>query len=338
MPTCKIIITDEVNCKVADLDLDVRKRLVAKFKFEIPYAKHLPAVRLGRWDGKVPYFNLGGTTYVNLLPEILEWLGERNYSFDLEDNRTTHQFEFDPVIEESYSHVLWPKGHVAEGLPITLRDYQIEVINTFLENPQGIQEIATGAGKTIMTAALSQRVEKYGRSLIIVPNTSLVTQTEEDYRNMGLDVGVYYGDRKELNKTHTICTWQSLNNLDKKSKDAPEEKNRFSEFLQGVVAVIIDECFDGNSKVLTTTGYVPIKDIGPGHKIINYSESTNTFKEDLVVKQHKNLTKSDSEKMYELEFDNGNKIQVTGNHEFMTSIGWVRADMLTESHDIINKT
>jgi superfamily II DNA or RNA helicase len=117
---------------------------------------------------------------------------------------------------------------------------------------------------TIMTAALSQRVEKYGRSLVIVPNTSLVTQTEADYRNMGLDVGVYYGDRKELNKTHTICTWQSLNNLDKKSKDAPEEKNRFAEFLQGVVALIVDESHSVKAEVLKSmlTGamsHIPIR-------------------------------------------------------------------------------
>ena len=33
--------------------------------------------------------------------------------------------------------------------------------------------------------------------------------------NMGLDVGVYFGDKKELGKTHTICTWQSLNSIKK---------------------------------------------------------------------------------------------------------------------------
>ena len=42
--------------------------------------------------------------------------------------------------------------------------------------------------------------------------------------------------------------------------------------------------------------------------------------------------------MYELEFDNGIKIQVTGNHKFLTNLGWCRADELTISHEIINKT
>ena len=74
----------------------------------------------------------------------------------------------------------------------------MEIINNFINEPQSIQEIATGAGKTLMTAAMSNLVEPYGRSIVIVPNKSLVTQTEEDYVNLGLDVGVYYGDRKEV--------------------------------------------------------------------------------------------------------------------------------------------
>ena len=35
-------------------------------------------------------------------------------------------------------------------------------------------------------------------------NKSLVTQTEDDYINCGLDVGVYFGDRKELGKTYNL--------------------------------------------------------------------------------------------------------------------------------------
>jgi superfamily II DNA or RNA helicase len=85
--------------------------------------------------------------------------------------------------------------------------------------------------------------------LVIVPNKSLVVQTEEDYINLGLDVGVYFGDRKELGKTHTICTWQSLNVLDKKSYD--EEALSLAEFAEGVNAVIVDEVHQAKAEVLT---------------------------------------------------------------------------------------
>lgn len=71
MKQATIIDCDEVNVKVEGLDLDMRRRLVSAFKYDVPYARYLPAVRLGRWDGKVSYFQLGGSTYTNLLPEIL---------------------------------------------------------------------------------------------------------------------------------------------------------------------------------------------------------------------------------------------------------------------------
>lgn len=188
---------------------------------------------------------------------------------------------------------------------------------------------------TIVTATLSKMVEPYGRTIVIVPNKNLVQQTEEDYRNLGLDVGVLFGDRKEYDCTHTICTWQSLNVLDKKHKDFLDA-DQMEKFLKNLTAVIVDECFEGNCRVLTPDGYVPIKDIKAGDKVINYSESTREFKTDTVVKQHVNLTKSSLEKMYELEFDNGAKIKVTGNHKFLTNKGWCRADELTEDHDILN--
>ena len=187
---------DEVNVKIEGLDLDVRKKLSDTFKFEVPGARYMPAVRLGRWDGKVGFFQLGGSTYINLLPEILPILEAYNYDVDLEDYRDYQRsYELEPVDEDSYADYVWPPGHPQAGKPIILRDYQVEVINKFLDNPQCLQEIATGAGKTLCTAVLSHRCEPHGRTIVIVPNKSLVTQTEDDYVNMGLDVGVFFGDR-----------------------------------------------------------------------------------------------------------------------------------------------
>jgi len=252
MKQATIIIQDEVNIKIEGLDIDARKALVKAFKYDIPYARYLPAVRLGRWDGKVSYFQLGGSTYVNLLPDIIPLLERFDYDIELDDRREySTTFEFAQVTEQSYSDRLWPKNHPAEGQPILLRDYQVEIINNFLTNPQCIQEVATGAGKTIMTAALSDAVGKYGRSIVIVPNKSLVTQTEKDYINMGLDVGVYFGDRKEYGRTHTICTWQSLNNLMKNTKNGIGDCT-IQEFIEDVVCVMVDEVHMAKADALKT--------------------------------------------------------------------------------------
>jgi superfamily II DNA or RNA helicase len=254
MRTATIVIRDEVNIKIEGLELDARRSLVNAFKYDVPYARYLPAVRLGRWDGKVSYFQLGGSTYVNLLPEIIPILEKFNYDIDLDDQRDySTTFEFKQVTEDSYSHIAWPKGHPAAGEPMKLRDYQVEIINNFLANPQCLQEVATGAGKTVMTAALSDAVTAYGRSIVIVPNKSLVTQTEKDYINMGLDVGVYFGDRKEWGRQHTICTWQSLNVLLKNTKNgATEDDCTIGEFIEGVICVIVDEVHMAKADALKT--------------------------------------------------------------------------------------
>ena len=254
MRTAIITIRDEVNIKIEGLELDARRSLVNAFKYDVPYARYLPAVRLGRWDGKVSYFQLGGSTYVNLLPEIIPILEKFNYDIDLDDQRDYQTtFEFVQVTEDSYKHISWPTGHPAAGEPMRLRDYQVEIINNFLANPQCLQEVATGAGKTIMTAALSDAVTAYGRSIVIVPNKSLVTQTEKDYINMGLDVGVYFGDRKEWGRQHTICTWQSLNVLLKNTKNGTATDDcTIGEFIEGVVCVIVDEVHMAKADALKT--------------------------------------------------------------------------------------
>jgi len=252
MKTATIVIRDEVNIKIEGLDLDMRRRLVNQFKYDVPYARYLPAVRLGRWDGKVSYFQLGGSTYTNLLPEILPTLEQYNWDVELDDQRDySVTFDFAPVTEATWAHKSWPKGHPAEGEPIMLRDYQVEIVNNFLANPQCIQEVATGAGKTIMTATLSAAVEPYGRSIVIVPNKSLVTQTEKDYRNVGLDVGVYFGDRKELGHQHTICTWQSLNVLLKNTKSGVAQTT-IGDFIEDVVCVMVDEVHMAKADALKT--------------------------------------------------------------------------------------
>ena len=240
-----------MNIRVEGLAAETRRKIVNKLKFDLPYARHMPAYKLGRWDGTKTYFGIGGNGYLAHLDVVLPIIEDSGYDILIEDLRKTQNFSFEKVNENYWADQgkTWPKGHPQAGQPIILRDYQFDVVNKFLENPQALQEVATGAGKTITTATLSHLCEPYGRTMVIVPNKSLVVQTEEDYKNLGLDVGVYFGDRKELNRTHTICTWQSLNVLDKKSYD--NDTLSLAEFCTGVCAIIVDEVHQAKAEVLT---------------------------------------------------------------------------------------
>jgi superfamily II DNA or RNA helicase len=280
MNTCKLIIRDEVNVKFEGLDPSTRRRMVEMLKFLDPRSRHYASVQVGHWDGKVAFATVGGATYFNLLDRVMPMIENAGYRFELEDRRPDRDFKFPEVTDQLLADKIWPEGHPLEGEQILLREHQVRAINTYLANLKSVQSISTSAGKTIITGALSLLAETYGRTICIVPNKSLVEQTEEDYRNIGLDVGVYYGDRKEIGHTHTICTWQSLSVFAKKVRNKKgkltgydydvglETKddvgNSLGEFLKGVTCVMIDECHTVNGKELQSllTGpmaHVPIR-------------------------------------------------------------------------------
>lgn len=242
-------IRDEVNVKFVGLDVKTRRKISDAVKYFLPYAFHMPAYKLGRWDGCIRYCDVGGRTYFNLLDKLLPIVVGDGYHVVVDDQRQSWNFNFTPITQTDYDHIAWPAKHPRAGEPIILRDYQVEAINRFLDNPQCLQQIATGAGKTLITAVLSHKCEPYGRSIVIVPNKDLVVQTEKDYKNMGLDVGVFFGDRKEFGKTHTICTWQSLAILEKKTKEGVADID-IEQFLDGVVCVMVDEVHKAKADVL----------------------------------------------------------------------------------------
>jgi superfamily II DNA or RNA helicase len=240
MKHCEIHIENEVGVKLEGLDLTTRRKCSNSVKYFLPGARYSTAFKLGRWDGKQGFCTIGGRTYLNVLDKILPIIEDEGYSFEIIDRRQQYDFALKPIDDTYLSHIMWPEGHREAGKPIVLRDYQVTAINDCVNNLQGLTIAPTAAGKTIVTATLSLLAQPYGRTIVIVPNKNLVQQTEEDYLNLGLDVGVLYGDRKEYNKTHTICTWQSLNVLDKKSKDALDD-DQLAVFMDRLVAVICDE-------------------------------------------------------------------------------------------------
>jgi len=239
---CTIVLDDMVNIRCLGLDPVTRRKFLAALKFMVPYARHTPQFKLKRWDGMVAFGTIGGATQLNLLDRVLPIIIEAGYEIEIDDRRPDFDITFPPIEDNELADYNWPAGHEMAGEPIMLRDYQVEAINRYFQNQQSLQCLSTGCGKTIICAAMSRKVEQVtgGRTIVVVPSKSLVTQTEEDYLTVGLDVGVFYGDRKEISCQHTICTWQSLSVFSKKTRRG-ELEFTINDFLEGVVCVIIDE-------------------------------------------------------------------------------------------------
>lgn len=229
----KITIIDEVNCVVLGLKDDHVSYLSDEYAKYAPNYFFNPKFKLGQWDGRVRYFHKTGKTYVYLLDEIVPKLVRLGYKIKLVDKRASSIPEV-PLIDENYfAHITHPEW----AAPITLRPYQVRAVNSVIQNNGGIIIAGTGAGKTLMTAALADSYGKMGlRTITIVPAKDLIEQTAREFETCQLDVGRYYGEVKDHSHLHVVSTWQSLQNN-------PSLLNDFS-------VIIVDECHGIRGQVL----------------------------------------------------------------------------------------
>ena len=99
--------------------------------------------KLGRWDGKVGFFGLGGSGYVNHLNTINDVLSKYNVEIvDIEDRRQVVDLNFTTIKEDFWGDKTWPKGHPLKVKQSRLRDYPLKLL-TILTNPYISQEVAT---------------------------------------------------------------------------------------------------------------------------------------------------------------------------------------------------
>lgn len=282
-----------------------------------PGYRFSPKYEAGVWDGKIYMLRDRKLPY-GLLTDLLK-LYKKDFSHI--------QLVLDPALGRVFNTPVKEATDLT-SLKWPAAEHQIECIAAALPYGKGIIRAATGAGKSLIMAYIAKNYfdAKYIKKLlIVVPSKSLIAQLESDFVDYGINenlIGKVFSGAKEWDKKIVISTWQSLaNNHDK---------------LPAFDAIFIDECLDENTLITTPNGKIKIKDLKIGDKIISYNLKSNTFEEDNILKIHKNLQNSDSEKFYELTFDNNKTIKITGNHKILTTDGYIRADELTENHDIIS--
>jgi superfamily II DNA or RNA helicase len=205
MTTVTITVKDEVWCYLTGLNSDHTKKLYEEFGIFVDGYFFMPLYKMGRFDGKIRFFQTTGKTYVKLLDKIIPYLDKWNYDFELVDNRKLTNSPVGPTKADLFGDVL------IGNKQFRLRPYQVECVDLAVENGHGIILAGTGAGKTSITAAISQRYAEMGNRVItIVPSGDLVTQTADWYLSLGMDCGVYSGTEKDINHEHVVATWQAL--------------------------------------------------------------------------------------------------------------------------------
>ena len=176
---------------------------------------------------------------------MIKYEVEKVYKEDLIED----SFVFDDIDETFLSEYRWPKGHRLEDQQVQLMTHQVDIINACLNNHRCVVEAATGAGKSVCALALAKIVSDYGRFIIIEPSKDLTLQTAQVFRDLGFtDVGICGCGLRELNNKVTVCTWQTINSLNKRGKSSKldDDKKQLSadelkQLVEGTVGLLYDE-------------------------------------------------------------------------------------------------
>ncbi len=228
-------VDEATELELEQLNISLTKR-IDSWRFN-------PLVKRGVWDGYISYFKDNKWIPAGLWRYVYNVCKE--YKFELKINGVTELFDKNITAEwfEQYALELF------KGSEITPRDYQIEAAYNILKFRKCLSELATSAGKTLisfLTVAFLLEREKAKKILFIVPNVSLVVQASEDFleynyaNRVNIKVQqIYSGQKIRAGRNVVIGTYQSLV---KKGK----------EYFEQFDAVIIDECHKMKSQSIKT--------------------------------------------------------------------------------------
>lgn len=192
-------------------DEGIMRELSDYFSFDVPGKQYNPKFRAHLWDGKIRLFNLRNqTTLVGLIPSIVKFCVERNYSID---NCTPSQLQH--PVDDLSNLKDWIKSL---NLPFTPRDYQLEGLVYAIQAQRGILLSPTGClregSKVVMWDGSLKNVEdiKEGDQLLGTNNNpanvlSLYKGTEKLY-----EITPSYSKPIVVNKDHVLSLYNKETN------------------------------------------------------------------------------------------------------------------------------
>lgn len=228
----KLIVTeDKKYLRIAEAGEIELEQLEFSMKKRIRGWFFNPLVKKKIWDGYV-YFCKNNFIPIGLWSEVMK-LGE-TYNFPVEIQG------LERIVDVNFDEADFRKWveEFFEGNKYQPRDYQIESAAAILKHRLCTSEIATSAGKTLITFLVYGYLKARGKMrkmLVIVPNTTLVMQMKDDWEeynndSLPLKVRQVYGGAKDNDPTADVIvgTFQSLA---KKTLD----------YFKGIDVVFVDE-------------------------------------------------------------------------------------------------
>ena len=223
-------------------DAHFLKLLDKELSFRIQGAEYSPAFKCGRWDGFQRILTSDLKFSYGLLPRVIDFYSNHNKQLTVEDERL-------PKSISSKIDIITKLNSL--GKPP--RKYQMDVLNVIDKSDCGILRLATGAGKTILSALMTAHVGK--PTIIFVIGTTLLHQTKKLFQSLfDQPIGIVGDGLCEIHDINIVSVWTAGQALGLKGKEIgddidddeiqlePNKYDQIKDMLKRTKLVIYDEC------------------------------------------------------------------------------------------------
>lgn len=236
---------DKLNLEIVDCTDNELSQLKITLKQRITNWQFHPLVKAKRWDGYIDFMSKFNKIPSGLWNEVKLIAEEFGFEFELEglDDYINSEFEKEKIVS-------WCDRIFVDS-DIKPRDYQIDSAYKIIKYQRSVSEIATAAGKTLITYITNSYLKSemgFKKFLVIVPNISLIEQTADKFEEYSEKLSIKWkcqmilsGSSKKIKPECDIIigTYQSLCKLPK-------------EFFAEIDCVCVDESHFAKVKSMKT--------------------------------------------------------------------------------------
>lgn len=219
---------NEAQLRVYSEDFGIEQELCEHFCFYVHGYRFMPQFKAKIWDGKARLYDIHRKTLPNGLLEYLR-LFAKNNDYPLVEQKDLRP-EYENVSIEELLDFIDDLNIHARGVPIELRDYQIDAIYQAINREKILTLSPTSSGKSVIIyVVIRWQLAHNRRTILMVPTTSLVSQMLHDFKDYACGTDwdadeychtLYSGQIKSWHKPVLITTWQSVHSMTKnKTKD-----------------------------------------------------------------------------------------------------------------------
>jgi len=185
-------------------DPGIQREIFDHFSFRVPNYFHMPAFKMGIWDGYIRLFQKG-KMYYGLCEQLVKFAEQKQYSIDAGNI----------LMHKEYSIVQAQKFFSTLNIPekYQSRDYQLQSFAYCVRANRALFLSPTASGKTLMIYLLARYFNN--KTLIIVDTIGQYKQMISNFRSFGFDVDNNIDVLPETKKRYSdkpiiITTWQSI--------------------------------------------------------------------------------------------------------------------------------